>query len=266
MSESLDIKLLYSIEGKTALVTGGASGIGRMISESLAFAGAKVLIASRNLEACEAAASEINKKDYTGSAVAFAGDVATKDGLVALADKVRGHAKKLDILVNNAGTTWGDRFDAFPYEAWNKVLSINLSAPFRLIQELKPLLDAAASQDVPARIINVGSTVGLSNTSNNAYSYAASKSAIHHITKILAGEFAAHNITVNAIAPGPFPSRMMAFATDNPDMKSRLVASVPLGRLGTTTDIAGIMCWLCGSSGSYITGAVIPIDGGQSIT
>jgi len=258
MYELSDMRSLFGAEGKTALVTGGSSGIGRMISESLAFAGARVLIASRKLDACSIAASEINAKGYSGCATAFVGDVSTEQGVAALADEVRRTAESLDILVNNAGTTWGEEFSAFPYEAWNKVLSINLSGPFRLIQELEPLLRKSATESEPARIINVGSTVGLSSVSNNAYSYSASKAAIHHITKILAGEFAAQNITVNAIAPGPFPS-------DDPDRRSLLTASVPLARLGCAADIAGVMCWLCGRSGSYVTGAVIPIDGGQSI-
>lgn len=265
MNELSDMRSLFGAEGKIALVTGGSSGIGRMISESLAFAGARVLIASRKLDACSIAASEINAKGYSGCATAFVGDVSTEQGVAALADEVRRNAESLDILVNNAGTTWGEEFSAFPYEAWNKVLSINLSGPFRLIQELEPLLRKGATESEPARIINVGSTVGLSSISNNAYSYSASKAAIHHITKILAGELAAQNITVNAIAPGPFPSRMMAFATDDPDRRSLLTASVPLARLGRAADIAGVMCWLCGRSGSYVTGAVIPIDGGQSI-
>ncbi len=265
MSERLDMPSLFGIEGKVALVTGGASGIGRMISESLVFAGAQVLIASRKLDACSAAAAEINAKSYTGQALAFAGDVSTEAGVIELVENVRGHTDTLDILVNNAGTTWGEAFSAFPYEAWNKVLSVNLSGPFRLIQALEPLLQAGATEGDPARIVNVGSTVGLKPAGNNAYSYAASKVAIHHITKILAGELAAKNITVNAIAPGPFPSRMMAFATDDPGMKADLVDSVPLGRLGSAADIAGVICWLCGRSGSFVTGAIIPIDGGQSV-
>jgi NAD(P)-dependent dehydrogenase (short-subunit alcohol dehydrogenase family) len=256
---------LFSLSGKTALVTGGSSGIGRMIAETLYQAGARVLVASRKREACEAVADEINALPGTGHVEGFAGNVETEKGILALAAAVRERTDRLDILVNNAGRTWGASLESFPYDAWQRVLSVNLTAAFALTQHLLPLLRAAATPESPARVVNLGSVTGTVPLGNNAYAYASSKAAIHHLTRILANELAPSNITVNAFAPGPIETRMTAFATSAPVLRQKLVATVPLGRLGRPSDIAAATLYVCGPGGSYVTGAVLPIDGGKHI-
>lgn len=256
---------LFSVTGKKALVTGGATGIGRMIATALVKAGADVMIASRKGADCEAAASELNALGAPGAADGFAGDVGTEAGVAALADAVRQRTDRLDILVNNAGTSWGAPFASFPYNGWTKVLSVNVTGLFHLTRELMPLLDKAASLDDPARIINLGSVMGTQPLADDAYSYTASKAAVHHLTRTLAIEFAGRHITVNAFAPGPFQSRMTAFATATEDQAAKVGANVPLGRIGRPDDIAGATLYLVSRAGSYVTGAILPIDGGQSV-
>jgi NAD(P)-dependent dehydrogenase (short-subunit alcohol dehydrogenase family) len=256
---------LFSVAGKTALVTGGATGIGRMIAEALVRAGARVLIASRKGEACEAVAQELNALDAGGTAEGFAGDVANEAGVIALASEVKARTARLHILVNNAGKTWGEPLESFPHKAWDGVFSVNVAGLFTLTQQLLPLLEAAASDDDPARIVNLGSVMGTAPIGDNAYSYAASKAAVHHLTRILAKEFAARRITVNAFAPGPFQSRMTAFATGDERKRALVGASVPLGRIGRPEDIAGALLFLCGRGGAYTTGAILPLDGGIGV-
>lgn len=256
---------LFDLRGKTALVTGGASGIGEMITVTLASAGARVLIASRKGASCEALADRLSASELPGTVEGFAGDVGSEAGVQTLAAEVSKRTAKLDILVNNAGRTWGAPLGAFPHRAWNEVLSVNLAGSFALTQELLPLLKAAATAKDPARVINLGSVMGTQPISKGAYSYSASKAAVHHITRILANELASDSITVNAFAPGPFDSRMMAFATRDTEKRARMEKGVPLGRIGCTDDIAGALLFLCGRGGAYTTGAIIPIDGGLHI-
>ncbi|MBF9196322.1 SDR family NAD(P)-dependent oxidoreductase [Microvirga terrestris] len=256
---------LFSVAGKTALVTGGATGIGRMIAEALVRAGARVLIASRKGEACEAVARELNALDSGGTAEGFAGNVGTQDGVMILASEVKARTPHLHILVNNAGKTWGESLEQFPHKAWESVFSVNVAGLFTLTQQLLPLLEAAASDDDPARIVNLGSVMGAAPIGDNAYSYAASKAAVHHLTRILAKEFALRRITVNAFAPGPFQSRMTAFVTGDEQKRALVAASVPFGRIGRPDDIAGALLFLCGRGGAYTTGAIIPLDGGISV-
>lgn len=253
---------LFSVTGKKALVTGGATGIGRMIATALVNAGADVMIASRKGADCAATAAELNAR---GKAEGFAGDVGTEAGVEALAEEVRRRTDRLDILVNNAGTSWGAPFASFPYSGWTKVLSVNVIGLFHLTRALMPLLDKAASPDDPARIINLGSVMGTQPLADDAYSYTASKAAVHHLTRTLAIEFAGRHITVNAFAPGPFQSRMTAFATATEDQAATVGANVPLGRIGRPDDIAGATLYLVSRAGSYVTGAILPIDGGQSV-
>lgn len=256
---------LFSVNGKTALVTGGATGIGRMVATGLVRGGARVLMASRKGEACESVAAELNALDAPGSAVGFAGDVSSEEGIRTLVASVNGLTDRLDILVNNAGVTWGEPLETFPHAAWQKVMNVNVGGLFTLTRDLLPLLDAAASDDDPARIINLGSVMGTQPVAESAYSYSASKAAVHHLTRILSGEFAGRRITVNAFAPGPFKSKMTAFATGTDDKAIKVGQGVPLGRIGTPDDIAAATLYLCGKSGSYVTGLILPLDGGLSV-
>lgn len=256
---------LFGLKGKTALVTGGSSGIGEMAAEGLVRAGARVLIASRKGDACAAVAARLNALDAPGRAEGFAGDVSTADGAEALAAEVAARTDALHILMNNAGRSWGAPLGAFPFEAWDKVMALNLSGLFHLTQALLPLLEAAASDDDPARVVNTGSVMGERALGDGAYSYAASKAAVHHLTAILAKELAGRRITVNAIAPGPFLSKMTAFATGREDQRDVVAQGVPLGRVGRPEDIAGCMGFLCGRGGAYITGAILPVSGGINV-
>ncbi len=256
---------LFGLGGKTALVTGGATGVGRMAAEGLVAAGARVMIASRKLEACQAAAEQLNVLGYSGKAEGFTGDVATEEGVAALVGEIGKRTGSLEILMNNAGTSWGQPLGDFPYHAWERVMRVNVTGLFQLTQGLLPLLEAGASDDDPARVVNVGSVMGETAHGDRAYSYAASKAAVHHLTRILAKELAARRITVNALAPGPFVSNMTAFATADEDVRSRVGAQVPLGRVGRPEDIAAAMQYLCGRGGAYITGAILPISGGINV-
>jgi NAD(P)-dependent dehydrogenase (short-subunit alcohol dehydrogenase family) len=254
---------LFSLHGKTALVTGGATGIGRMIATALVRAGANVMIASRKADACEEVAHEINAlPDAFGTATGFAGDVSSEDGIKALVAAVGERTDRLHILFNNAGVTWGEPMDTFPHAAWGKVMGVNVAGLFTLTRDLLPLLEKAATPDDPARVVSLGSVMGSQPLGDGAYSYAASKAAVHHLTKILAKELAHKHITFNAFAPGPFQSRMTAFATGSEEKAERVGKGVPLGRIGAPSDIAGASLFLCGRGGAYVTGAIIPIDGG----
>ncbi|WP_171129479.1 MULTISPECIES: SDR family NAD(P)-dependent oxidoreductase [unclassified Ruegeria] len=256
---------LFSLNGKTALVTGGATGIGRMAAEALVRAGARVLIASRKREACEAVAAELNALGAPGQAEGFGGDVSSEAGIDALVEEVKSRTQTLDILMNNAGVSWGAPMGQFPYDAWDKVMSVNVAGIFHLTQKLLPLLMQSASDDDPARVVNVGSVMGEVPMGDGAYSYSASKAAVLHLTKIMAKELASYRVTVNALAPGPFVSRMTAFATADEKTREKVGDAVPLGRVGREEDIAGCMLFLCGQGGSYVTGAVIPVSGGINV-
>ncbi|MFZ1814312.1 MAG: SDR family oxidoreductase [Rhizobiaceae bacterium] len=257
---------LFSLKGKTALVTGGATGIGRMIATALVRAGAHVMIASRKGEDCAAVAAELNgiamSQGTGGSAEGFAGNVSSEDGVRSLVADVTARTDRLHMLFNNAGVTWGATIEDFPYGAWSKVLDVNVTGLFSLTRDLLPLLEAAASHEDPARVVNLGSVMGTLPLGDGAYSYSASKAAVHHLTKILAKELAHKRITFNAFAPGPFQSKMTAFATGTDEKAAKVGADVPLGRIGAPSDVAGATLYLCGKGGSYITGAILPLDGG----
>ncbi|MFT6607112.1 MAG: NAD(P)-dependent dehydrogenase (short-subunit alcohol dehydrogenase family) [Halocynthiibacter sp.] len=255
---------LFDLSGKVALVTGGATGIGRMAAEGLAAAGARVLIASRKGDACEAVAKEINAMGLAGSIEGFGGDVATEAGIEALVAEVNSRTDKLNILMNNAGCTWGAAMGAHPYGAWDKVLGLNVQGMFHVTQLLLPLLQAASSAQDPSRIVNVGSIMGDIPKGSGTYSYAVSKGAVHHMTRVLSNDLAPMGITVNAIAPGPFVSKMTAFAIGDEEGAAKAAAGVPLGRVGASEDIAGALQFLCGKGGSYVSGAIIPLSGGMN--
>ena len=255
---------LFSLQGRTALVTGGATGIGRMAATALVRAGATVLIASRKAAACDEAAEALNELG-PGRAEGFAGDVGTQDGVEALAMAVGERTSRLDILVNNAGVSWGQPLGDFPHQAWSRVLDVNVTGLFMLTQALLPLLEAAASDEHPSSVVNVGSVMGTQPWADGAYSYSASKAAVHHLTRILASDLASRRVRVNAIAPGPFRSKMTAFATGTDRQAARIGGNVPLGRIGEPDDIAAALLYLCGRGGAHVSGAILPVDGGLSV-
>jgi NAD(P)-dependent dehydrogenase (short-subunit alcohol dehydrogenase family) len=250
---------LFSLEGKTALVTGGAQGLGRMIAEGLLRAGATVAITSRKADICESAAAQMAP---LGRCIPLPADLSTPEAAVELVQRYRAAVGPCHILVNNAGKTWGGEIDSFPDKAWPGVMAVNVQTPFTMVRELLPELSAAGTADDPARVINIGSVAGMKPERLKAYSYAASKAAIHMLTRDLAGDLAERNITVNAVIPGFFPTKMTAHMRDEDKVDAGLLAHIPMRRLGKPDDIAGIVVFLCSRGGGYITGAQIPVDGG----
>ena len=250
---------LFGLAGRTAVVTGGSRGIGRMIAGGLLDAGCRVIVSARKADQLAAAAEELSA---LGPCEAVQADLATPEGCQALATEVAKRWESLDILVNNAGASWGARLDEFPVDGWNKVIDTNLRGPFLLTQKLLDLLRAAARPEAPARVINVASVDGLKVPDMETYSYSASKAGIIHLTRHLAKRLAREHITVNAIAPGPFDSKMMAFILDDPKARAELAGMVPLGRIGQPDDMAGAAVYLASRAGSYLTGATVAVGGG----
>jgi NAD(P)-dependent dehydrogenase (short-subunit alcohol dehydrogenase family) len=250
---------LFDVSGKTALVTGGGRGIGLMIARGLVQAGVRVVIASRKADDLEAAAAELRED---GDCEAIPADLSTPEGAQALAEAVRAKWPALDILVNNSGATWGAPLEEFPASGWDRVIHTNLEGIFHLTVALLPALRAAAGAEEPARVINIGSIDGIRVPLVENYSYSASKAAVHMLTRHLARRLAGEHITVNAIAPGPFASKMMAFMLDTPEKRAEVERMVPLGRIGGPDDAAGLTLFLASRAGSYLTGTVIPLDGG----
>ena len=252
---------LFSLEGKRALVTGGTSGIGRMIASGLVRAGARTYVSSRKADACETVATELSAH---GTCVALPADVSTQEGCTDLADRYRASESRLDVLVNAAGATWGAPLEEYPDGAWAKVMNLNVKAPFELTVALLPELEKAASEDDPAKVINLGSVHGFVPPPFNSYAYTASKGGVHQLTRHLAKHLGPRRIAVNAIAPGPFPSRMMHATIE--EIGDELVGETALGRLGEPDDMAGIAIYLASRAGRHVTGAVIPVDGGYGTT
>lgn len=251
------MKDLFDVAGKVALVTGGSRGIGEMIAEGYVTHGVRTYISSRKAEACDATAARLSE---IGECISIPADLSTAEGIASLAETLTSREDKLDILVNNAGATWGQPIEDFPEHAWDKIMTINLKSPFFLTQSLLPLLENAASADDPARIIMVGSIDGLNVNALPTFSYGPSKAAIHHLARTLAAHLAERHITANAIAPGLFPSHMTAHIIDT--MGDNIVAGTPLKRHGRPEDMAGVAIYLASKAASFVTGVVIPVDGG----
>ena len=259
----IDAASLFDLTGRTALVTGGSRGIGRMIAEGFLQAGATVCISSRKADACAETASELSAAGPCHALPADIADDADRGRLVrALGERI----PRLDILVNNAGAAWGAPYTTFPETGFRKVIELNVTALFFLTRDLTPLLAAAADPAAPARVINIGSMDGIRAPTvleNGTFPYSASKAAVHHLTRSLALELAPRHITVNAVAPGFFPSKMTEASLDRfgPEIERRC----PLHRIGRPEDMAGVAIYLASRAGAYTTGAVIPVDGGMSI-
>ncbi|MGN9807319.1 SDR family oxidoreductase [Micromonospora sp. L32] len=251
---------LFSVADKTVLVTGGTRGIGLMIARGFVQAGARVIVSSRKADVCEAVAKELSAEGRCEGVPADLSHDAGAEGLAAAVRERTGD--RLDVLVNNAGATWGAPLEAYPESAFDKLWAVNVKAVFRLTTALLPALRAAASADDPARVINIGSVDGIRVPFMEVYAYSATKAAVHMLTRSLAHQLAGEQITVNAIAPGPFESKMMAFALQNPASRSAIEQQVPLGRIGRPEDMAGTAIYLSSRAGAYLTGAVIPVDGG----
>lgn len=252
---------LFSVEGKVAVVTGGGRGIGRMIAEGFVRAGARVIIASRKRETCEQVAAELSKE---GSCTGLGADLSTEEGARQLAAAVAEREGAVHVLVNNAGANWGAPLEEYPDSGWDKVFDLNLKGVFHTTVKMLPRLRAAATDADPARVVNVGSIDGLSVPLLETYAYSACKAGLHHLTRVLARRLAPERITVNAIAPGPFESRMMAETLRS--FGDEIRGSNPLGRIGTPEDMSGVAIYLASRAGAYVTGAVIPVDGGMSTT
>jgi NAD(P)-dependent dehydrogenase (short-subunit alcohol dehydrogenase family) len=248
---------LFDLTGKVAVITGGTRGIGLMMARGLLQAGASVYISSRKPEAGRAAVTELSAY---GTVLSVPADLSREEECTRLAVEVGRSEERVHILVNNAGATWGAPLAEFPASAWDKVLNLNLKAPFFLIRAFLPLLEAAGTADDPARVINVGSIDGLQVSGLPTYSYAASKAGLHQLTRVLARELGPRHITVNAVAPGPFESKMMAATLASSG--EQIAASSPLGRIGRPDDMAGVAVFLSGRGAAYVTGAIIPVDGG----
>jgi NAD(P)-dependent dehydrogenase (short-subunit alcohol dehydrogenase family) len=252
---------LFDLTGKVAVVSGGTRGIGLMMARGLLKAGASVYISSRKPEAGHAAVEELSS---CGVVLSVPADLSREEECLRLAEEVGRSEEGVHVLVNNAGANWGAPLEEFPAHGWDKVLDLNLKAPFYLTRAFLPLLEAAATADDPARVINVGSIDGLHVPTFPTYSYSASKAGLHHLTRVLARELGPRHITVNAVAPGPFESKMMAATLAA--MGDEIAAASPLGRIGHPDDMAGVAIFLSGRGGAYVTGAVIPVDGGIATT
>jgi NAD(P)-dependent dehydrogenase (short-subunit alcohol dehydrogenase family) len=251
---------LFSVEGKTAVVTGGSRGIGLMIARAFVEGGARVYVSSRKAEVCRQVAEELSR---TGECLALPADLSSEEACRRLAEEVGEREDRVQVLVNNAGATWGAPLEDYPAAAWDKVLDLNLRAPFFLTRAMLPLLEAAAVPGDPARVVNVGSIDGLRVPPMPTYAYSASKAGLHHLTRVLARELGPRGITVNAIAPGPFESKMMAETLRR--FGDQIAAAAPLGRIGRPEDMAGAALYLASRAGAYVTGAVLPVDGGITL-
>jgi NAD(P)-dependent dehydrogenase (short-subunit alcohol dehydrogenase family) len=250
---------LFSLKGRTALITGGSRGIGRMIAAGFLAQGAKVYISSRKAEACEKTAAELSKGG--GTCIALPVDASTIAGAQALAKAYAAKETKLDILVNNAGAAWLEKFDKFPEKGWDKVLDLNLKTPFFLTQAFAGLLRAAATKARPAKVINIASIDGVSVNPQETYSYAASKAGLIHLTRRMALRLIEDHIVVSAIAPGAFSSDMNIEARDHGE---EVAKHIPAKRIGTDEDMAGAAIYLASRAGDYVVGTTLVVDGGVS--
>ena len=260
-SSPLALANLFGLDGKVAVVTGGSRGIGFMIASGLVANGVRTYITARKADACDAAAAQLSEH---GVCISIPADLSTADGLASFVGALTERESQVDILVNNAGAAWGAPLGEFPEVGFDKVMDINVKAPFMLTQALLPQLEAGATADDPARVVMIGSIDGIRVPIGDNYSYSASKAGIHMMARHMASHLVRRNITINSIAPGPFESKMMAYRLDDPDSRKMVEAGVPRRRIGSPEDIAGTVIFLASRAGAYTTGSVIPVDGGIS--
>ena len=252
----------FSLQGRTALVTGGTRGIGKMIAKAFVEAGARVFVCSRDAEACHQTAQELSA---FGTCHGVAANLATEEGVRELAARLGEQITHLDILVNNAGTTWGAPLESYPVKGWEKVMQLNVTSVFSCIQQFLPLLRQAGSAANPARIINIGSVAGISSFGEQAYAYGPSKAALHQLSRILARELVNQHINVNVIAPGRFPSKMTQHIGNEEQALAEDTALIPMKRWGREEEMAALAISLASTAGAYMTGNIIPLDGGFSL-
>lgn len=251
----MDINSLFGLTGKTALITGGSRGIGAMFVEGFLAAGCeRIYISARKGPQVAAAVDRFGDR-----VIGIPGDVSTVEGCRAIAAAIAERESRLDILINNAGAAWGAPFEEFPEAGWDKVMDVNVKAPFFLTQALYPLLKAAASHERPAKVVNVGSIDGMRLNPWDTWSYHASKSSILYLTKRMAARLVRDNIIVTAIAPGAFESDMNRAARDHGDEVAR---GIPARRIGTAEDMAAAALYLCSRAGDYVIGETLTVDGG----
>ena len=256
------INELFSVAGKSVLVTGGSRGIGLAIAKGFVTAGARVYICSRNADACESTAHDLRR---LGSCTGLTCNVASREDRQELLERLASRESALNVLINNAGALWAAPLEEYPESGWNKVYDLNVKGIFFLIQQLLPMLHAAASPTDPARIVNVGSANAIRIPTHETYAYVSSKAALHHLTRHLAGQLASNHITANVIAPGLFPSQMLRDDIERRGL-DQVVAPVPLKRLANDDDMAAAAIYLASKAGAYLTGAVLSVDGGLATT
>ncbi|QAY84503.1 SDR family oxidoreductase [Pseudomonas arsenicoxydans] len=252
----------FSLQGRTALVTGGTRGIGKMIAKAYVEAGASVYVCARDADACRQTAEELSA---FGVCHAVAANLAHEEGVQQLAAHLSEQIGQLDILVNNAGTTWGAPLESYPVKGWEKVMQLNVTSVFNCIQQFLPLLRKAGSPANPARIINIGSVAGISSFGEEAYAYGPSKAALHQLSRILARELVSQHINVNVIAPGRFPSKMTQHIGNDEQALADDTALIPMKRWGREEEMAALAISLASTAGAYMTGNIIPLDGGFSL-
>jgi NAD(P)-dependent dehydrogenase (short-subunit alcohol dehydrogenase family) len=266
----MNLENLFSVRGKIVLVTGGSRGIGEMIAAGFLANGAKVYISSRKAEACEATAKRLAEK-FAGECIALPANLAELDGVSALVSELKGREERIDVLINNAGVSWGAPLEEFPELGWDKVMDTNVKGVFFLTQQLLPLLEAGATAEDPARVVNIGSIDGIKTPVFDSFSYGPSKAAVHALTRQLAAHLVKRNIIVNAIAPGPFPTWMLSTGVgtggdvEGTDWNA-VGKSNPRGRVGTPEDIAGLAIFLSSRAGAFTVGEVISCDGGSLVS
>lgn len=267
----LEVAQLFSLRGKTAVVTGGSRGIGHMIASGLVANGVRTFITARKAEACDEAAEQINESlagdDGAGRCISLPADVSDQAGIDEFVTALRseiGDDGAVHLLVNNAGAAWGAPLGEFPEVGFDKVMDLNMKAPFLLTQALLPELEREATHDDPARVVMIGSIDGIRVPVGDNYSYSAAKAGVHMLARHLGAHLAARHVTVNSIAPGPFPSKMMAYRLETEEMRDEVASHVPRQRVGTPEDIVGAVVFLASRAGAYTSGTVIPVDGGIS--